>query len=196
MVINFWVMGAIFTDGPDNRLITTRVEDHGWRKPPGRRRCDQLTTGGLRPHHLRCRPIHASARRGAPGRDADPLSPAHRYPLAGVRHWINPDDRPREPRVDHCAGLELSGDDRSVNRHPPAETRSGHAQCRVDEWVRGRVGRGGRYPAWGAAGGRVGGAVRVEGTRRVASTTEGSAASAGVRTGAGPGRVRRHSPGR
>jgi hypothetical protein len=27
-VINFWVMGTIFTDGADNSLITARVEAH------------------------------------------------------------------------------------------------------------------------------------------------------------------------
>src|SRR2546421_10722425 len=38
------------------------------------------------------------------------------------------EDRPDHPEVDHLAGLGLSGDGRSVNRHLPAETKLGHAQ--------------------------------------------------------------------
>src|SRR5437762_3418259 len=37
------------------------------------------------------------------------------------------EDRPDHPEVDHLAGLGLSGDGRSVNRHLPAETKLGHA---------------------------------------------------------------------
>src|SRR5204863_9085491 len=40
------------------------------------------------------------------------------------------EDRPDHPEVDHLAGLGLSGDGRSVNRHLPAETKLGHAQWR------------------------------------------------------------------
>src|SRR6266702_7796796 len=91
-VINFWAMRTIFTDGSDNGLITARVEDHAWWKPPVRRLCEEPRTGGFRPHHLRCRPVHASRRRGPPRRDPDPLSPAYRYPLARLRHH-----HPRDP---------------------------------------------------------------------------------------------------
>src|SRR5215471_12524624 len=79
-------MGTIFTDGPDNGWITVRVEDRTWQKPPVRRLCEEPTTGGFRSHHLRSRPVHASPRRGAPRRNAAPVSPANRYPLAGLRH--------------------------------------------------------------------------------------------------------------